>query len=181
MRKIVIIIAVIFGLLSCGSRKTNKSKTKDESKSKIEVQAEVMAAENSKVENNISENKSTATESNSEEKENHMKPVDPSKPMKKTETTDGNTKITTWENAEVIEKSKKEDSKKTEDSQLNDKSVITSGSTFEGSAELKRADERTSEKLEKNTEAQKGFSLWWFLLLIIPIGYYLLKKYKIIL
>lgn len=159
-------------MVSCGSRKTNRSKTKEESKSNIELQADVKAVENSKVENDISENKSTATESKSEEKENHMKPVDPAKPMRKTETVNGNTKTTIWENAEVIEKFKKEDSKKTEDSKLNNKSIFISGSAFEASSGLKQFDEKSSEILKKNTVAQRGFSLWWLILLIILSGAY---------
>lgn len=118
---VIMMLIVLLVLSACGSRRTNKSKTKDESNSKIELQADVKISENAKIESNISENKSTVSESKSEEKENHLKPVDPTKPMKKTETTSGNTKTTTWENAEVIERSKKEDSKnmKIQISQIN--------------------------------------------------------------
>jgi hypothetical protein len=179
MKKLILLIAVL-GLVSCGSRKTNRSKSKDELKSKIEMHYDVKASETSKTENDIIENKSWVTESKGEEKESRMKPLDPNRPMKRTETVNGNTKTTTWENAEVVENTKKETSKKSEESKLTDRTVLTSDSKFWASANLEQAEESTSEKLDKKSDAQRGFGFWWipFIVLILLLIYYLQRKWK---
>lgn len=164
LKKTILLFFAIFLFTSCGSRKV----VKDKESTKIEQTSE--SEESKKETKDIVKKEATETNTNTEEKETELVPIDESKPIIRTETIEGNTKTTTWENARVKEKAKSEQTEAKKDKSEIDKSEKTKN--------VKTKYVQKSETLKKSKELESKIISWWWLLLIIPIlgyGYYKFK------
>ena len=181
MKRLLLIVGLIL-LVSCGSRKTNKTKIESKLETNIDLTVDKKIENKETKQNDIAEVKKSEIQNNIEEKKTSAKPLDPKKPMKKTQTktTIGNKTIeeNVWENAEITEESKIDNSKKTYQSEIIDKSKIESEKLEAEKAKLKINNKKEDLDLIKNSEAKRGFNLLWLLfLLIIPLGIYIYYKY----
>lgn len=158
--KNILIIILMFMIFSCGTRNTKKTEVKEEIKTEIEASTNTEVSE-------ISETKTeTKTDNDVVDQSENLTPIDPSKPMTKTVEEKDGKKITTYENANVSSGTKTDKSKKAETKNEIAKIDSKSKSDFKAVQEVKKSD------MAKVTESNKGFSfsLWWLLLLLIPVG-----------
>jgi len=192
MKNVILFLmfATLLSGTSCGSRKSSKSKTENKSETNIETSAKTTAVIEKDVQNDIhnqtdivAENEKKVENNVVEENEN-LEPIDPTKPMTKEVVIEGNKTTTKWENAKVNNGKKTDNTVSEEKSNLNDKSLFTDNSRtkdlfdFNQNLNYKREDETSSETSNKETDAQRGFSFWWLLLLVIPLGLYLWWRYR---
>ncbi len=161
---------------SCSSRKTNRSKTEQKSESKIEASLESSAKAEIETQNDIKKESSSFTENDISETAVEAEPIDAALPMEKTEVVEGNKKTTTWKNAKVKESSKIDKSKKEEKEYQVDLSTKNENQEFILKSKLKAKEESLSKADSKETDAKRGFNLWWLLLMIIPAGLYVYWK-----
>jgi hypothetical protein len=160
--KNILIITLSLLLFSCGARKSNKSKI-ETSKHSEAASSNVLKTETVK---DIKSEKQALTEVNfSNEK---LEPIDVLKPIIKTQNTKDGTTTTTWQNAKVDRSVtlKKEVVKEIK----RDKSKIFKHSKSKVAVKIKE----NNENIKKDTE-RESYSLWWLLLLIIPILYFYVK------
>jgi len=162
--KDILLITLSLLLFSCGARKSNKSKI-ETSKQSEATASTVLKVETVK---DIKTIKQAVKETDfSSEK---LEPIDVLKPIIKTQNTKDGTTTTTWQNAKVDRSitSKKEVVKEIK----TDKSKILQQSKSKVAVKVKE----NTENIKKETE-REDYSLWWFLLLIIPVLYFY-AKYK---
>jgi hypothetical protein len=161
--KNILIIAVSLLLFSCGARKSNKSKNETSKQSeaatstvlKVETVKDIVTVKQALTEVNFSNEK--------------LEPIDVLKPIIKTQNTKDGTTTTTWKNAKVDRSSaqKKEVVKEIK----TDKSKILQKSKSKAAVKVKE----NTENIKKETERQ-SYSIWWLLILIIPVLYFYLKN-----
>lgn len=158
MKKLITLFALIF-LISCGTRKTNKTEIKEEIKTEIEASTKI---EETKTEERIIEK---SEDSDKTETVENLTPIDPEKPMKKTVEEKDGKKITTWENASVNSGTKTDKSKKSESIDEVVKTDSKRESDFKVISESKKTDK------VKFTESDKGvvFSWWWIWIIVLII------------
>jgi uncharacterized membrane protein len=162
--KNILIITLSLLLFNCGARKSNKSKIETAKQSET-ITSAVLKVETVK---DIENEKQAVKEVNfSNEK---LEPIDVLKPIIKTQNTKDGTTTTTWQNAKVdrFSASKKEVLKEIK----IDKSKILQQSQSKVFLKIKE----NTENIKKETE-RENYSIWWLLLLIIPILYFY-AKYK---
>jgi len=162
--KNILIITLSLILFSCGARKSSKFKN-ETSKHSENITSDVLKSETVK---DIETVKEAVKETDfSSEK---LEPIDVLKPIIKTQNTKDGTTTTTWQNAKVDRSitSKKEVVKEIK----TDKSKILQQSESKALVRIKE----NSENIKKETD-RESYSLWWLLLLIIPILYFY-AKYK---
>jgi len=173
------LLFLVFMLLSCGTRNTKKTKYEESIKKELAL----------KTEENHSSDKQTETEKQTDTKkevsadvkqlEEDLAPIDPTKPIVKTETKDGNKTITTWENANVNNKTKTDNYKSTEEINTKEKSTEQEKTAGSSSTKLNEKEDEKKSEFNKEIERTSGFPWWtlWFLLIIpIYIGYQKVKK-----
>lgn len=178
MKNLLITILLALTIWSCGSRKTNKSEIKEEAQKEIGIKTETDLA--TEKESEIKKSAETVKENMADVKENteNLEPIDPSKPMVKTETKDGSATKTVWENAKVNNHSKTDNSKTTEKAKEETNSVKKERSKSKTISDLKAKEETKKSDLNKETVKTTGFP-WWTLWLLILIPTYLAyRKYK---
>jgi len=161
--KNILIITLSLLLFNCGARKSNKSKIQT-SKHSEAAASTVLKVELVKDIKTIKEDVKE-TDFSSEK----LEPIDILKPIIKTQNTKDGTTITTWQNAKVHRSStsKKEVVKEIK----RDKSKILQQSKSKVVVKIKE----NTENIKKETE-RESYSIWWFLLLIIPILYFYAKQ-----
>lgn len=167
---LIIVLCSAF-LFSCGSRKKEISKSED--KLKIENSTAVNQTSNASGVENLEKLESTGskTETQTSERQENLSAIDPTKPMIKKETVEGNTKTTTWENANVGNSSREE---KKQESQTSEK-LETVGKRWNSSENLEiKSDElieseATSSELNVERKQQVGWYLLWMILLILVL------------
>ena len=166
--KILLIVFLTSGIWSCGIRKTNKTEIKEEIKTETET--------STKTEESTTEERVIKKSEDSDKTETveNLTPIEPEKPMKKTVEEKDGKKITTWENASVNSGTKTDKSKKSESVD----EVVKSD--FKGETKINASEEIKKEEDVKVTDADKGFALnlWWILLLLIPLGLWRLYNIK---
>jgi len=161
--KNILIITLSLLLFSCGARKSNKSKIETSKQSEVATSA-VLKVETVK---DIKSEKQALTEVNfSNEK---LEPIDALKPIIKTQNTKDGTTTTTWQNAKVDRSSAQK--KEVEKEITIDKSKILKQSESKVLVKIKE----NNKNIKKETE-REDYSIWWFLLLIIPILYFYAKQ-----
>ena len=160
--KNIVLITLSLLLFSCGARKSNKSKL-ETSKQSEAITSAVLKTETVKDIKSIKEDLKE-TDFNSEK----LEPIDVLKPIIKTQKTKDGTTTTTWQNAKVDRSitSKKEVVKEIK----TDKSKILQQSQSKVVVKVKE----NTENIKKETE-RESYSMWWLLLLIIPVLYFYLK------
>jgi len=160
--KNILLITLSLLLFSCGARKSSKYKT-ETSKQSEAITSDVLKVETVKYVVTVKEALTQVNFSNEK-----LEPIDVLKPIIKTENTKDGTTITTWQNAKVDRSSisKKEVVKEIK----RDKSKILQQSESKGLIKIKE----NIENIKKETE-RENYSIWWILLLIIPILYFYVK------
>lgn len=178
MLKIVFIVFLTSGTCSCGTRKVQKTETKESAKTELDL----------KIDENHTSEKETETEKTTEinkevaadikELNENLEPIDSSKPITKTESVKDGVKTTTWDNAKVINNTKTDKSKIKEISAAEEKTNEKEKASGSSYVNLKKKDEVEKSTSDKGTESDKGwgFSWWWFLLLLVPVVWWLYKS-----
>ena len=160
--KNLLIITLSLLLFSCGARKSNKSKIETVKQTELATDT---ATKTETLVDTKTEKQALIEAKNESEK---LEPIDRSKPIIKTQSTKDGTTTTTWQNAKVDRFS---DSKKEVVKQIkNDKSKLLQQSQSKVSLKIKE----NTENIKKETQ-RENYSLWWLLLLIIPILYFYIK------
>ena len=160
--KNLLLIMLSLLMFSCGARKSNKSK--------IETvkQTELATDKATKTETLIDTKaeKQALTEATNESEK--LEPIDNLKPIIKTQNTKDGTTTTTWQNAKVdrTSTSKKEVVKEIK----TDKSKVIKHSKSKALLKIKE----NTKNIKKETQ-RESYSMWWLLLLIIPILYFYVK------
>lgn len=153
---VMFVIALLLSLTSCGSRKVSTSKTKEETKTET-VKSETSKTETDiKTETTVKENISFDVVAESE----NLVPVDPLKPITKTETISGNTKTTVYDNATVNRNQTTDKSDKTSEIKRNEAETVKS--------DVIKVKETKSEslKVEKDKETERSEPIIWCILIL---------------
>jgi hypothetical protein len=160
--KNILIITLSLLLFSCGARKSNRSKI-ETSKQSEAAASNVLKTETVKDIETVKEAVKETDFSNEK-----LEPIDVLKPIIKTQKTKDGTTTTTWQNAKVDQSitSKKEVLKEI----TTNKSKILKQSETKALLKIKE----NNENIKKETE-RENYSIWWLLLLIIPILYFYVK------
>lgn len=183
MKTLLLQLMLFFGLflaVSCGLRKTQKTEVKEVVKTEAESNKTGTTETEKKTNTEIkSENKKDVSNDISETDE-LLEPVNPDKPIIKTESEKDGIKTTTWENAKVKNLSKTDNSKTNESSISKEKISENENTSHSNKSDLNIKAESNKSDESKVTEADKGFgfSLWWLWLLLIPLGLWRLYKIK---
>jgi len=173
MKKSILLLSAII-LCSCASRKVNTEIHKTESKSELtEVIKEETTANTENKKESFTSDKITINSDISEVEED-VKAIDPLKPVTKTVTKDGNTTKTVWENANVTSKTKSDKSVSNIHSDKKETASQAESINHKLESAIRQKEETNIKSKSKKTEV---FSLWWLLLLLIPLGYWLYRKY----
>jgi flagellum-specific peptidoglycan hydrolase FlgJ len=175
--KNLLLILISLLLFSCGTRKTNKSKTEIKTEASTTIEASTVAVSKTEKQTETDTKTAIAEKTDVIDETEKLEPIDPDKPMiKTTETKDGKT-ISTWQNARV-DNNKKTD--KSEKSTTEDKKEFideSGNSNLSSNLKIKKDKARTGSSSEKNT---KNISWsWWWLIVLVPIGgvvFYYSKK-----
>ena len=160
--KNLLLITLLLLLFSCGARKSNKSKI--ETVKQTELATDTATKTETLIDTKTEKQALTEAKNESEK----LEPIDSSKPIIKTQNTKDGTTTTTWQNAKVESSStlKKEVVKQIK----TDKSKILHQSESKVSVKIKE----NTENIKKETQ-RESYSLWWLLLLVIPILYFYIK------
>jgi len=173
MKKPILLLSAII-LCSCASRKVNTEINKTESKSELtEVLKEEISTNTENKKESFTTDKTTIN-SDISELEEDVKAIDPLKPVTKTVTKDGNTTKTVWENANVTYKAKSDNSVSNIQSDKKETAIQTESINHKLESAIRQKEETNIKTKSKQTEA---VSLWWLLLFLIPLGYWLYRKY----
>jgi len=173
MKKSILLLSAII-LCSCASRKVNTEINKTESKSELtEVVKEETSTNTENKKESVTTDKTTINSDISEVEED-VKAIDPLKPITKTVTKDGNTTKTVWENANVTSKTKSDKSVSNIHSDKKETASQTESINQKLESEIRQKEETNIKTKSKQTEV---VSLWWLLLLLIPLGYWIYRKY----
>lgn len=144
----IIVVCFLMSVTSCASRKVNKSEVKEEVKTEQTV----------KEETTTNSNTNTKIVDTSETTEIEIVPIDNSKPIEV--------------NGKRYVNARLKLSKK--------KNAITTNSNEKVSQIAKKEGETKSNKVvevkQKQTEAKRPFS-WWWLVLVVGVGYLIYKKF----
>lgn len=173
MKKSILLLSAII-LCSCASRKVNTEINKTELKSEvIAVVKEQISTDTENKKESVTIDKTTINSDISEVEED-VKAIDPLKPVTKTVTKEGNTTKTVWENANVTYKTKSD--KSVSNIQSDKKETASQAESINHKLEsaIRQKEETNIKSKSKQTEV---FSLWWLLLILIPLGYWLYRKY----
>lgn len=181
LKAIVIWFAFLLMLLwmtSCGSRNVKKTEIKEDEKKDISIKKDESTTEKTEKDFKKETETEKKTENDIVDIEENLEPIDPAKPMVKKETQEGNTKVTTWENAKVNNKSKTDKSKTDQKEKTSEDSKEITNKESKAKTDITQTEKRTKKQSDKETERQTGFPWWtlWFLLLI-P-AYFAYRKYK---
>lgn len=167
MKNLILLIALVI-FVSCGTRKTNKTKTDivTTSEKVVETLKTEDATKEKSTEAESSEVNSTVN--NVIDENENLEPINPDKPMiKTTETKDGKTK-TTYENAKV-------NSKKTTDNSISNSSINSTINTSEVEKSRKseglKINEKAKTEIVDTSKSSKRINLsWWWLIVLIPVA-----------
>jgi DNA mismatch repair ATPase MutL len=157
-----LLLSLLFLVYSCGAKKIDKTKTKEEVK--IETKAEAVTAKTEDTNVKKTENTTIDDKNKTVTKKTTYEPIDPSKPASITEP-DG-TKTDLNNSKKTTEETTQQNNTKTDNSKKSDeiyKSELLELSESNSKSEAKKA----SEEIKVNRTA---WSLWNLLWLIIPIG-----------
>lgn len=150
------VIFFIVLLCSCGSRKVSTSKTKEETKTET-IKSETAKTEtDTKTETTITENISFDVIAESE----NLVPVDPLKPIIKTETISGNTKTTVYDNATVNRNQTTDKREKVAEIKRNQSESVKS--------DVNKTEEAKSEAIKagKEKESERSEPIIWYLIIL---------------
>jgi hypothetical protein len=147
MKKILILL-LVFAFTSCGTRKVEINKAKEETK--IDSVATTTTEQKQEVKNDVV----TLTETHEVE----LSPIDTTKPI----VYNG----VLYYNAKIVVRAEKENK--------TDKSIVVASQKQKAIVSKSISKEKIT--YAKETE-RTSFPWYWLLLLLIPIGYYLYKKY----
>lgn len=173
MKKSILLLSAII-LCSCASRKVNTEIKNTESKTEVKaVIKEETATITENTKESVTADKTTINNDVSEAEED-VKAIDPLKPVTKTVTKEGNTTKTVWENANVTYKTKSDKSVSNIESDKKETDNKKESINHKIESEIGKKEETNIKSKSKQTEV---VSLWWLLLLIIPLGYWLYRKY----
>jgi cobalamin biosynthesis Mg chelatase CobN len=161
MKNLLLIIISLL-LFSCGARKSKKSKIETVKQTELATDAAT------KTETTIATKTETQALTEATNESEKLEPIDSSKPIIKTQSTKDGTTTTTWQNAKVdrTSTSRKEVVKEIK----TDKSKVIKHSKSKALLKIKE----NTENIKKETQ-RESYSIWWLLLLIIPILYFYIK------
>jgi hypothetical protein len=160
--KNILLITLSLLLFSCGARKSNKSKI--ETVKQTELYTDTATKTEALVDTKTQKQAFTEATNESE----RLEPIDSAKPIIKTQKTKDGTTTTTWQNAKV-------------DRSITSKKEVVKEIKIDKSKLLQHSQSKVSVKIKENTENVKketqreSYSIWWLLLLIIPILYFYIK------
>jgi len=160
--KNLLLIMLSLLMFSCGARKSNKSKI--ETVKQTELATDTATKTETLIDTKTEKQALTEAKNESEK----LEPIDSSKPIIKTQSTKDGTTTTTWQNAKVESSStlKKELVKEIK----TDKSKLLQHSKSKALLKIKE----NTKNIKKETQ-RESYSMWWLLLLIIPILYFYVK------
>jgi len=173
MKKSILILSAII-LCSCASRKVNTEIKKTETKSELTANVKEETTANTESNKESTESDKTTVKNDVTETEEEVIPVDNSKPVTKTVTTDGNMTKTVWENASVKSRSKTDKSTSEKETDKKEVAKETSKTNYKSELAIETKENTSTKEKSKHTEV---ISLWWLLLLLIPFGYWVYKKH----
>ena len=173
MKKSILLLSAII-LCSCASRKVNTEINKTESKSEVIAVVKEQTSTNTENKKESVTTDKTTINSDVSELEEDVKAIDPLKPVTKTVTKEGNTTKTVWENANVTYKTKSDKSVLNIQSDKKETASQTESINHNIASTIRQKEETNIKTKSKETEV---VSLWWLLILVIPLGYWIYRKY----
>ena len=114
MKKIILGLLFLLIISSCGIRKVNRQKIKEETNTEKKLEETKKETKETKKETNTEKVTEKTDNFDKVDESESLEPINPDKPMKKTESEKDGVKTTTYENAKVVKDKKTDKSKKEE-------------------------------------------------------------------
>lgn len=172
MKKSILLLSAIL-ICSCASRNVSTDIANTETKTAVTEVLKEETTSNMEKQKESTESDKTTVKNDVFETEEDVNPIDASKPVTKTVTTEGNTTKTVWENANVNSKSKSDKSTSINEKMIKNFEIEISSLKTLLEAQKKLLMEEREKNKYKKTEVIN--LLWLLLLLIIPFGYWVYK------